>query len=99
MKVTDQGFIVAKQYDWEDIMLEKEHEMSEFLWKALRPGKRGGVDVVGFMEMTESSALAGQVVTRFIDNYATEELARKDYPDVEGFTNEWLQPQGENNVR
>lgn len=66
--------------------------MSEYLWKALRPGKHGGVDVVGFREMPESSVLAGQTVTCFIDNYATEELARADYPDAEGFTNEWLQP-------
>ncbi len=66
--------------------------MNDFLWKALRRGKYGGVDVVAFREMPESSVLAGQTVTVFLDNYATEELARKDYPDVEGFTNEWLQP-------
>ena len=72
--------------------MTRNHVKSEYLWKALRHGKHGGIDVVGFKEMPASSVLAGQIVTCFIDSYETAELAMKDYPDVEGFTNEFLQP-------
>lgn len=67
--------------------------MKEYLWKALRHGKYGGIDVVGFKEMPESSVLAGQVVRCFIDNYDTEEEALKAYPDANGFTSKWTEPQ------
>ena len=67
--------------------------MSNYLWKALRHGKHGGIDVVGFKEMPESSVLAGQIVTCFIDSFETEELARREYPEAEGFTSEWAGPQ------
>lgn len=72
--------------------MTRKHIKSEYLWKALRHGKYGGIDVVGFKEMPKSSVLAGQIVTCFIDNFETEELALKEYPDAEGFTNEFLQP-------
>lgn len=64
----------------------------KYLWKSLRVGQYGGVDVVGFQKMPDSSVLAGQTVTCFIDNYENEDLARKEHPDVEGYTNKWLQP-------
>ena len=53
-----------------------------YLWKALRHGKYGGIDVVGFKEAARSSVLAGQILTVFIDNYDTEEAALIAYPEA-----------------
>ena len=65
-----------------------------YLWKAVRQGRYGGIDVVGFKEAPQSSVLAGQILTCFISNYPTEEEARKAHPDcTEGFTSKWTSPQ------
>lgn len=63
-----------------------------YLWKALRVGRYGGIDVVGFREAEPHSVLAGQTLTCFLDNFETEADARAAYPDARGFTNKWLQP-------
>ena len=65
----------------------------EILWKALRVGKYGGVDVIGFVTAGPSSVLAGQTLTQFIDNYPDEEAARAAYPEAQGFTSKWTAPQ------
>ena len=44
-----------------------------------------GVNVWGFIEAPPDSTLAGHTVPCLIDKYATEELARFDHPDIEGF--------------
>ena len=64
---------------------------SEFLYKKLRRGEYGGVDVVGFKEVT-SGVLAGQVVRCFIDNYETESMASAQHPDAEGFSSDFTDP-------
>ena len=65
-----------------------------YLWKALRAGRYGGVDVVGFYEAKRSSVLAGQTLTQFIDNYPDEASARAAHPDAnEGWTSKWTAPQ------
>lgn len=64
----------------------------DYLWKSLRYSNYGGIDVVGFFEAEESSVLAGQTLTRFIDNFPTEEEARRAHPDAEGFTSKWTAP-------
>ena len=64
----------------------------EYMWKSLRVGKYGGVDVVGFKRMPRGSVLAGQTVTCFIDNYEDEEAAHKAYPDAEGYVNKFTAP-------
>ena len=65
----------------------------KYLWKSLRRGKYGGIDVVGFKEAEESSVLAGQTLTCFIDNYEDEVTARAEHPDAtEGFTSKWTAP-------
>lgn len=65
----------------------------EYLWKALRVGRYGGYDVVGFKEAPRNSVLSGQTLTCFIDNYASEAEARAAHPDAEGFTSGWTGPQ------
>ena len=62
-----------------------------YLWKAMRVGSRGGVDVVGFFEQ-KGGVLDGQTLKRFIDNYPTEEDAKAAHPDVVGFTNKYTEP-------
>ena len=64
----------------------------EYLWKSLRVGTYGGIDVVGFKKAERSSVLAGQTLTCFIDNYETEEEARAAHPDATGFTSKWTAP-------
>lgn len=54
----------------------------DYLWKALRAGRYGGTDVVGFKEAKRSSVLAGQILTCFIDNYEDEEAALVAYPEA-----------------
>jgi hypothetical protein len=66
--------------------------MSEYLWKSIRPSVHGGVDVIGFKVMPESSVLAGQTIACFINAYINEELALRDYPDAQGTTSEWIVP-------
>ncbi len=63
----------------------------DYLWKALRVGQYGGIDVVGFFEQ-KGGVLDGQTLKRFINNYPTEEAARFAHPDVVGFTNKYLEP-------
>ena len=48
-----------------------------------------GVNVWGFIEAPEGSILAGQTVPCLIDKYASEELARFDHPDIEGFADDF----------
>ena len=48
-----------------------------------------GVSVWGFIEAPEGSILAGHAVPCLIDKYATEELARFDHPDIEGFADDF----------
>jgi len=48
-----------------------------------------GVNVWGFIEAPLDSALAGQTVPCLIDKYASEELARFDHPDIEGFADDF----------
>ncbi len=55
-----------------------------YLWKATRPGRYGGVDVLGFKEAPASSVLAGQTLTCFIDNFDTMEEAFSAFPEAEG---------------
>ncbi len=63
----------------------------DYLWKAMRVGQRGGIDVVGFFEQ-KGGVLNGQTLKRFIDNYPTEEDAKAAHPDVVGFTNKYTEP-------
>ena len=65
--------------------------MTEYLYKKFRAGQRGGIDVVGFQRMT-SGVLEGQVVRCFIDNYETEEMARAEHPDAEGYSSRFTDP-------
>ena len=55
---------------------------TQYLWKALRQGRHGGIDVVGFKKAKESSVLAGQILTCFIDNYEDEAAALIEYPEA-----------------
>lgn len=66
--------------------------MAEYLYKKLRVGKYGGVDVVGFFEQ-KSGVLAGQVLKQFIDNYDTEAEAKSAHPDAEGYSSRFTDPQ------
>lgn len=65
----------------------------DFQWLALRFGAHGGVDVIGHGVYPESSVLAGQVSTVFLDNFPSEEAARAAYPQAtEGFESRWTAP-------
>ncbi len=66
---------------------------TEYLWKSLRHGRYGGIDVVGFREMPRHSVIAGQIVTCFIDNFDTESEARSAHPDARDFTSQFTAPQ------
>lgn len=61
--------------------------------KHLREGRYGGVDVVTYKTMPESSVLAGQTLTVFLSNYPTEAQARTAHPDVDGWVNSYSAPQ------
>lgn len=65
----------------------------EFDYYTLRHGRRGGIDVLGWGIYPESSVLAGQRMKVFLDNFETEELARKEYPQAKGFSSAWTEPQ------
>ena len=66
----------------------------ECKWKAIRIGKYGGFDVVGFREAEKWSVLAGHTLTIFLDNFQTEKEAREAYPDcIEGFVSGYTAPQ------
>lgn len=66
----------------------------EYLWKALRAGRFGGIDVVGFKVAPPSSVLAGQTLTCFLDNFPTEEEALAEYPEAaDNWTSRALAPQ------
>jgi hypothetical protein len=66
--------------------------MPKYLYKKLRAGKYGGIDVVGFAEAPASSVLAGQTLKHFIDNYETEEAAKAAHPDAEGYSSVFTDP-------
>jgi hypothetical protein len=60
---------------------------------AVRKGRYGGVDVVGFFEAPASSVLAGQLVRYFVSNYPDEATARAHHPDcVEAWDSELTGP-------
>lgn len=59
-------------------------DVSDYFRIATRHGRFGGVDVVGFKIAPNSSVLAGQTMTCFIDNFETEELALAAYPEAGG---------------
>lgn len=59
----------------------------------LRHGSHGCVDVLGWGTYPSSSVLAGQPMKVFIDSYSDEEEARKDFPQVTGFSSKWTEPQ------
>lgn len=63
----------------------------DYLWKALRVSKYGGVDVVGFFEQ-KGGVLDGQTLKRFINNFPSEADARAAHPDVTGFTSDLTGP-------
>lgn len=65
----------------------------EFDYYTLRHGRYGGIDVLGWGTYPDSSVLAGQPCKVFLDNFETEELARKEYPQAVGFSNAWTEPQ------
>lgn len=68
---------------------------NEYLWKALRRGSHGGVDVVGFKNAPRHSVLAGQTLRHFIDNYATEAEALAAHPECnpEGYDSAFTGPE------
>jgi len=67
--------------------------MREYMWKAMRPGTWGGIDVVGFYEAPPSSVLAGQTLKQFLGNYPEEAAAREAHPEVTGWTHPLAEPQ------
>lgn len=66
---------------------------SEFLYKKLRQGRHGSVDVLGYKEAPSHSVLSGQVLKHFIDNYKNEEEALRAHPDAEEYSNAYTDPQ------
>lgn len=64
----------------------------DYLWKSLRPGGYGKVEVVGFFEQ-KGGVLDGQTLKRFLGSYNSEEEARKAHPDITGWTNKFMGPQ------
>ena len=64
-----------------------------FGYYKLRAGRYGGVDVLGFGTYPESSVLAGQTSKTFLDNFPDEAAAKAAYPQAEGFTSHWTEPQ------
>lgn len=60
---------------------------------ALRWGRYGGVDVVGHGAYPQSSILAGQTSTVFLDNLPDEAQARAAYPQAESWESKWTAPQ------
>lgn len=67
--------------------------MNNFDYYTLRVGKWGGVDVLGWGTYPDNSVLAGQSMKVFIDNFETEADARNAYPQAEGFSSAWTEPQ------
>ena len=65
--------------------------MNDFLYKKLRAGGGGTVDVVGFAEQ-KGGTLDGQVLKHFIDNYPDETAARAAHPDAEGWSSKYTDP-------
>ena len=64
----------------------------DYLWKALRPGGYGRVEVIGFFKQ-KGGVLDGQTLTRFIDSYASEEEALKAHPDCSNnYVNKYTSP-------
>lgn len=55
-----------------------------YLWKKLRVGRYGGVDVVGFKRQS-SGVLRGQIMRCFINNFPDEATARATHPDAQGW--------------
>lgn len=59
----------------------------------LRRNEDESVDVLGWGTYPRGSVLAGQPMKVFLSNYPTEEAARQHYPQVQGFSNQWTEPQ------
>lgn len=66
--------------------------MKEYLYYKLRAGNYGGVDVLGYFEQA-TGVLAGQTLKQFLDNFPNEEAAKKAYPEAEGYSSVWTDPQ------
>ncbi len=66
-----------------------------FHYLTLRHGRggMGGIDVLGWSTYPASSVLAGQPMKVFLDNLPTEEEARAKFPQAEGFSSAWTEPQ------
>lgn len=67
----------------------------EFHYLTLRHGRGpfAGVDVLGWGTYPDSSVLAGQPMKVFLDNLPTEAEARAKYPQADGFSNAFTEPQ------
>lgn len=68
-------------------------DLSQFHYIRLREGRFGGIDVVGFGTFPKNSVLAGQTMKVFLGKFNTQEEAKAAYPQAEGFTNSWIEPQ------
>lgn len=64
-------------------------DIEQYQWLALRSGRYGGVDVIGFKQAGPFSVLAGQTLTCFVDNFPTEEEAVAVYPETD---EKWTSP-------
>lgn len=66
-----------------------------FDYLTLRHGRGpfGGIDVLGWGTYPGSSVLAGQTMKVFLNHFDTQEQAQAAYPQAEGFTNAWTEPQ------
>lgn len=64
----------------------------ELHYLKLRAGRYGGIDVVGFGTYSRG-VLEGQTMKVFIDNFPTEAEAQTAYPQAQGFTSHWTEPQ------
>lgn len=65
----------------------------KFDYLTLRHSRYEGVDVLGWGTYPRHSVLSGQPMKVFLDNFATEEEAREKYPQADGFSNAWTEPQ------
>ena len=65
----------------------------EFDYYTLRRSPYGGVDVLGWGTYPRGSVLQGQPMKVFLDAFPDEESARRAYPQAEGFSSAWTDPQ------
>jgi len=67
--------------------------MSQFDYYTLRFSKYGGIDVLGWGVYEKGSVLEGQSKKVFLDNFETEDEARRAYPLAGSFSSAWTDPQ------